>query len=367
MSAIKEKDLIAEAAQRLREVLEEVPSVDVLRIEQQPSGAPDGAPDLIVEIQTPAGPRQLLVEVKTEGLPRTLRRAAEQLKAYASSLPDAYGVVAAPYTSDQGRALCRQLEVGCLDLAGNVLLAFDQVLIAKSGYPNPAPERKLQRALFSPRSTRVMRVLLADPARRWYVRDLAAEARISLAQTSGLKRALLEQDLLGEERRRIWLARPEQLLREWAKSYTYNEANAVREFYSMLRLPQLEERLAAECEQRGLRYALTLFSGADRVAPFTRYDRAAAFVEGGLDDIVAALELKSVPSGANLILLRPYDEGVFYGLQDVGGAKVASDIQLYLDLRSYKGRGEEAAEFLYERRIKKRWNPEPDQTTPPPQ
>jgi len=410
MPAIKERNLTAETAQRLREVLEEVPFVDVLRIEQQVPIAPGRVSDLVVEIQTPVGARRLLVEVKTEGLPRTLRDAGEQLKAYVASVPDAYGVVAAPYISDRGRALCQQFGVGCLDLAGNVLLAFDQVFIEKTGYPNPSPVRRLRRALFSPRSTRVLRVLLADPARRWYVRDLAAEARISLAQTSNLKRALLEQDLLGEERRRFWLAKPEDLLRDWAQAYTY-EVNDVRSLYSMLRIPEVEERLAAECERRGMRYGLALFSGASRVAPFARYDRAFAFVDERLEDyavqlirhkawqlvgragftkddredieqdlkldllrrlskfneIAAALELKAVPTGANVILLRPYDEGVFYGLQDVGGAKVVSDIQLYLDLKSYKGRGEEAADFLYERRIRPRWNPEPDQTTQPEQ
>jgi hypothetical protein len=366
MPAIKERDLTAETAQRLREVLEGVPFVDVLRIEQQVPIAPGRVSDLVVEIQTPVGARRLLVEVKTEGLPRTLRNAGEQLKAYVASVPDAYGVVAAPYISDRGRALCQQFGVGCLDLAGNVLLAFDQVFIEKTGYPNPSPVRKLRRALFSPRSTRVLRVLLADPTRRWYVRDLAAEARISLAQTSNLKRALLEQELLGEERRRFWLAKPEDLLRDWAQAYTY-EVNDVRSLYSMLRIPEVEERLAAECERRGMRYGLALFSGASRVAPFARYDRAFAFVDERPEEIAAALELKPVPTGANVFLLRPYDEGVFYGLQEVGGAKVVSDIQLYLDLRSYKGRGEEAADFLYERRIKPRWNPEPDQTTQPEQ
>src|SRR3989304_5021158 len=45
------------------------------------------------------------------------------------------------------------------------------------------------------------------------------------------------------------------------------------------RRPEVEERLAAECEGRGMRYGLALFSGASRVAPFARYDRAFAFVE----------------------------------------------------------------------------------------
>lgn len=366
MPAIKERDLTAQTAQRLIEVLEEVPFVDVLQIEQQVPIAPGRMSDLVAEIRTPAGARRLLVEVKTEGLPRTLRDAAEQLKTYVMSLPDAYGVVAAPYISDRGRALCQEFGVGCVDLAGNALLAFDQVFIEKSGNPNPAPARRLQRSLFSPRSTRVLRVLLADPTRRWYVRDLAAEARISLAQTSKLKRALLDQDLLGEERRRFWLAKPEDLLRDWAQAYTY-EVNDVQSLYSMLRIPEVEERLAAECEQRGVRYGLALLSGANRVAPFARYDRAFVFIDERAEEIASALELKAVPTGANVILLRPYDEGVFYGIQEVGGAKVVSDVQLYLDLKSYKGRGEEAADFLYERRIKPRWNPDPDQTIQPEQ
>jgi hypothetical protein len=361
MSATRERDLIAQTARRLREVLAEVPFVEVLNIEQQVLIAPGRVSDLAMEIQTPVGKRRLLVEVKTEGIPRTLRAVGEQLKAYAESLPDTYAVVAAPYISDRGRALCRQLGVGCLDLAGNALFAFDQVFIEKSGCPNPSPERRLRRALFSPRSTRVLRVLLADPWRRWYVRDLAAEARLSLAQTSALKRTLLEQNLVVEERRRIWLAKPEDLLREWAQAYTY-EANASESYYSMLHIPDMEARLAEECERRSIRYGLALFSGASRVAPFARYDRAFAFIDERFADIATALELKPVPTGANIVLLRPYDEGVFYGLREIEGAKVVSDIQLYLDLRSNKSRGEEAAEFLYERRIRARWNETRNQT-----
>ncbi len=34
---------------------------------------------------------------------------------------------------------------------------------------------------------------------------------------------------------------------------------------------------------------------------------------------------------------------------------VVSDIQLYLDLKGYMKRGEEAAEFLLERRLRKQW------------
>jgi len=35
--------------------------------------------------------------------------------------------------------------------------------------------------------------------------------------------------------------------------------------------------------------------------------------------------------------------------------KVVSDVQLYLDLKSNKERGEEAASFILEQRLRKRW------------
>ena len=168
------------------------------------------------------------------------------------------------------------------------------------------------------------------------------------------------------EGRALWLAKPEALLREWSQAYRY-EANEARPFYAMRSVPEIEQSVAEECERRGIKYGLALFSGAARVAPYTTYNRAFAYVEDGLSDIAEALDLRPVDSGANVVLLSPYDEGIFYGLRDIDGAKVVSDLQLYLDLRNNKSRGEEAAEFLYERRIEKRWNPEPDQTTPPPQ
>jgi hypothetical protein len=209
----------------------------------------------------------------------------------------------------------------------------------------------------------VLRVLLADPARRWYVRDLAAEAGISLAQTSKVKRLLLDQDLAAEDGRPFRLTKPEALLQEWREAYTY-EVNDVRYFYSMLPLPEAEQRVAAECDGGGVRYGLALFSGAGRVAPFTRYNCAFAFVDARQDDLAAALGMKPVPSGGNVALLRPYDDGVFYGLQEAEGIKIVSDIQLYLDLSSYRGRGDEAARFLLERRIRPRWSHGRSPSTP---
>ena len=91
------------------------------------------------------------------------------------------------------------------------------------------------------------------------------------------------------------------------------------------------------------------------VAPFLRYNRVFAYILDDIEKIAKDLEFKEVSAGSNISILQPYDEGVFYKLQVIDGAKVVSDIQLYLDLISYKERGEEAAKFLYEQRISKSW------------
>jgi hypothetical protein len=100
---------------------------------------------------------------------------------------------------------------------------------------------------------------------------------------------------------------------------------------------------------------LTQFSGAARVAPFTRYTRSAAYVDADLPATAEALGWKAVPTGANVTLLAAPDEGVWDGMRQVGDDPVVSDVQLYLDLVASKGRGEEAAAFILEQRLRPRW------------
>jgi hypothetical protein len=80
-----------------------------------------------------------------------------------------------------------------------------------------------------------------------------------------------------------------------------------------------------------------------------------AYVEDEIDELAENLEIKLVDSGANVMLLKPYDEGVFYGVETKDGSVIVSPIQIYLDLCGIRGRGEEAAEALLDRVIRKTW------------
>jgi hypothetical protein len=99
----------------------------------------------------------------------------------------------------------------------------------------------------------------------------------------------------------------------------------------------------------GIPYALTGFSGAERFAPAVRYQRATIYISRDIRELAQRLEFKLVPSGANITLLSPYDNGVFHGSQEIDGIRIASPVQLYLDLIHAHGRGEEAAAALRER------------------
>ena len=296
----------------------------------------------------------MVVEVKGVGEPRIVRGAIQQLQTYLFDLPRAYGVVAAPYIGDRAGEICKEAGIGFVDLAGNCRLVFGRVFIERKGFPNLRLEKRPLRTLFAPRASRVLRILLQEPKRFWQVQTLAREARVSLGLAFKVKERLLDLEYAAEEREGMRLARPEAVLTAWASAYSYQK-NAMLDCFGSMDLPNLERSVSDFCRTKGIQYAFTLFSGAARVAPFTRYSRGFAYVAGDAAELAAKVGWKLVSSGANFTILTAYDEGIFYGMQEVDSEKVASDIQLYLDLAGYKGRGEEAATFILEKRLRPRW------------
>jgi hypothetical protein len=105
-------------------------------------------------------------------------------------------------------------------------------------------------------------------------------------------------------------------------------------------------------------YALTALSGAYLIAPHVRPVDAHIYVpnEKEAKTFAEQLNLQPIPSGGNVKLVIPYDEGVFYGKQEVvlplpstyNKISIVSDVQLYVDLYNYPQRGREAAEHLYQ-------------------
>ena len=330
--------------------------VRFLKIEEIKSQASKEAvrPDFLVKLTLPKGEKYLVVEIKTSGQPRLAREAVNQILRYRDLFRDSYGVFLAPYISPKAGEICRQEGIGYIDLAGNCYLCFDAVYIEQEGRPNAFKEKRDLRSLYSPKAERVLRVLLNNPKEIWKMKELADEAQVSLGQISNVKKLLMDREWIQTETSGFVLSEPEELLRKWADNYTFRR-NQVRDYYSLKSVAEIESVLAEICNRKALKYALTGFSGAARLSPAVRYQRAIAYVEQDDEDLLSQMGLKRVTSGANLSLLSPHDSGVFYGSRVIDGIRIASPIQVYLDLSGFRGRGEEAANALLDQVIRPAW------------
>jgi len=310
-------------------------------------------PDLQAVLRVQGRPVEVFAEYEDNGQPRWARQAVYVLKGWLAERPGAYGVFIAPYISPAAAAICKEAQVGYLDLAGNCHLSFETVYVHQEGYPNPFPQRRDLRSLYSPKAERILRVLLIQSQCNWKTEALAEAAEVSFGQVSNVKKLLADREWLLSDAAGIRLSNPGALLDEWTLQYKYRR-NRVTDYYSMTDVTESEYRLAETCQHLGLRYALTGFSGAARLAPAVRYQRVMAYIQGDLGALTDALGWKPVPSGANISLLAPYDEGVFYGARDMDGVQIAAPVQVYLDLQSYRGRGQEAAEAV-RKEMEKSW------------
>jgi hypothetical protein len=380
---MKTVELDQRARESLTELLRLVPVLaqSSLRLERL---AEESGADFFVSIKSSppstseAIQRRLVCSVKSSGQPRIAREACLRLAEFARRDQRAYPVFIAPYISPAAGGICEQYEAGYLDLAGNCRLAFDSVFIQREGFSNPTAGTRELRSLYSPRAERVLRALLASGPRMWRTQVLADAAQVSVGQVARVKKLLADREWiesgpggfglsgysfgssngsgtgLGDGTSGPMQVAVLPLLMEWSRGYR-PERSSASEFYSIKPIPEVEARLAELGTSQGRQVAFTGFSGAARMAPAVRYPRVTAYVAEGVEAVAEALGLKRVSSGANVTLIEPYDEGVFFGARTLDGAPVVSPIQIYLDLMQIRGRGEEAAAAILEEVIRPLW------------
>jgi hypothetical protein len=330
------------AFQALRECLEEIP---FLQLMDSPATENESSPDFQVDIRIKNRALKILAEYKSSGHPRLARQAALQIKDRLAKGWGDYGVFTAPYVSPESAEICKESGIGYLDLAGNCLLSFETIYVHREGKPNSSIQRRELRSLYSPKAERILRVLLSRPQQSWKTEALAEAAQVSFGQVANVKKFLADREWLAPNGAGVRLNNPGAVLDEWAAQYRFSRNQAV-DYYSLSEVAECEYQLAEACQRLGMRYALTAFSGAARIAPAVRYQRAVAYVDGNLDSLTNPLGWKPVTSGANVSLLVPYDEGVFFDNRELHGTQLVTPIQIYLDLQEYRNRGQEAAQAI---------------------
>jgi hypothetical protein len=309
-------------------------------------------PDWTAEVRTSGRLWTILAETKLRGQPQHIRNATLQLDRYLSLLPEKfhrYGIVLAPYISQESARICEEAGLGYADLAGNARISFDNVYIETSSADNPFRERKEVKSLFAPRACRVLRLLLQGPLRSWKTVELAKEANVSLGWVSAVRRQLVVREwaISDSHSRGFRVSNPNALLDAWAAIDDWKARTEVREYSPLLSdATEIAKSLRGFFSNR--RHAFTNWFAGWLRHPYTVPQIVTAYVDDFPDQraVEEHLLARRVEDGGRLWLAKPSDPGVFLRSQSVQEFTLASDVQIYLDLLTAGVRGDEQANEL---------------------
>lgn len=306
---------------------------------------------------------QAIMEIKTRLTPMMLEGVIHQILRYRNELRknpeyhDVYPMLAAPYISESVQRRCKEVGVGYIDLNGTFAVIHKDVYV---DVVRPAVEFKNPQGIkniFSARSRRVLRVLLAHPYKPFRLEELASAASVSIGQVSQVTKRLQEQRFLERTSEGRCLARPRKLLRLFAQELKsdYSANRKTVQAFSDLSQQAVANSITDTCTRRNIKFAFTLATGLEPHERNLRQDVTAVYVEIPAADLQNELRLEAVGKGPNVIIMTPPEEdnttagGVFYETRTLSnGLAGVNPVQLYLDFMLQGGRGEEQAEFLLE-------------------
>jgi hypothetical protein len=258
-------------------------------------------------------------------------------------------LVVAPWLSPRTRAILAEEGINFVDLTGNALVRMRSpaVYLETVGETrNPAPKVRGKARLRGPRASRLIR-LLADVRPPYGVRELAKAADLAPGYTSQLLETLFNEALVERSRRgQVVDVAVTELLRRWATTYSVLDSNEREAFIAPGGvdglLPALTKAFAA-----GARAALTGSFAARRLAPVAAPALLLAYCD---QPALLAQEMGLIRSeeGANVILLRPFDEVVWRRNAEEDGLRFAAPSQVAVDCLTGTGRMPAEGEALLE-------------------
>lgn len=277
-------------------------------------------------------------------------------------------VLAMPRVSPRMASLCQQHGWNWYDLAGNCRLEIPGLLlIERSGREPVKLQSRTGANLGTPEAARVVRALLApeNAGKRWTQREMVGHFADLLPQVPTPSLALVNKVVQHLRDQAFVEPLPNRgfsvsdfagLLEAWRQAYRFDR-HLRRSYFSLLQGKALQERLRSLDPEGVGRVAYAAFSAADFQAPAVRQPRAWLYVNADVEaEFASKAEAKVVDSGENIVVLIPDDAGVFYRAE-AGGSRLpcTNAVQTYIDLAKAGGRGEEAADAIFEQRLKPAW------------
>ena len=217
-------------------------------------------------------------------------------------------------------------------------------------------EGKANINLFSGKAEDILRVLLVKYPKTWTLREICKEAKVSLRWASVVSRALINERvaLRDSSRGGLKVMAPVDLLRRWANYRNFAANTRFLDYY--MADDDISILFTRFKNKQGPDYAFTCLAGAVLSAPFVRPMSAHIYVKDEKDAKYWAntVGLKPIEKGGNVKFAIAGASDVFYGSYLIHDTRVVSDVQLYVDLLNYPGRGEEAAGEIM-KKIEAKW------------
>lgn len=288
------------------------------------------------------------IVISETGYPKQIKDIISKIKA------DIYTVIIAPYISEQTADLCLNANVGYMDQMGNCNIVCGSLYVEIKGNKNQNASKRALKSIYersSVVSSAILMTMLANCEKVWKMKELADAAGSSIGQVAKVKEFLLNQAFIEQTKNGFRLSDPRALMRNWAEIYKNGSEEEVA-CYSLDDVATIEAKLSKMKDDIGIECILTGFSGGSRYQPVVRYNKVHVYVEPlNIEQVISYLGLKKVDSGANIILIIPYNNCIGQNARFKKDNMVASPVQLYLDCMSMKGRGEEMAEAILDRVI----------------
>jgi len=345
---ITEAQILRTAEDSIRRAL---PDQWELELARNP-GRNESQPDAVLELTSPGGERATFaVEAKRSLTAATLVASLDQLATYTSDAgATALPLVAAGYLSPRSQEVLVDRGVSFVDSTGNLRLsaASPGLFISLVGATkDPWPGNQPLRSLRGRGASRAVRALV-DFRPPYGVRELATRAQVSPATLSRVidlfeRDGVLTRDARGGVEELDWAS----ALRRWSQDYEVRRSNSVTSYLDPRGLPALANNLSGA----NWRYATTSSLAAQRFAPIAPTRTAVVYVD---DTLQAAdlLKLRPVDTGANVLLVEPFDRVVFERTLLRDGLTTAAPTQVAVDLLTGPGRepseGEELIEWMRE-------------------
>lgn len=238
------------------------------------------------------------------------------------------------------------------DLNGRVFIAIPGFILDRDPKENIFRNPGSDTALFAPKASRIIRAVLSQRDREWTQEELTERTGISRGLVSRLLTALVADEYLTKERSsprgsatQYRVRDFNRLLDAWKVEDDWSERVTVRQ-YSLLSNDASEIAKNIRDALDSTNVVFTQWFAAHIRHPYTTPPVVSAYIKSPR---VPELQFaRAVPSGGNLWLIVPADEGVFFETQEQEGFRLVSDVQIYLDLVEMGQRGPDAAKALRE-------------------